>query len=380
MRKVGSRAALLDPETQAVIAEDRRDHLRRQILRQHASGFSFESALEPEREPREIRRRRPESRGRHFGIRVPLARDRPALPVVAGSGGPEPFGRQRLIVSALGHAERAENRLGQDLRVGLSLDIDQGLLNDRVAASGVAILRSRRDIHADRRRVGGGDAVEDLRQLRDRAARGVAGKPVNRDPGAVGEQHRECHGLLASPVVFRELPGLEVIVDVPVERDLAPGNLGERRHRRDGLADRSRLEERRVCGRGQRVGVGHAVGLRPEDLAGAEDRDRDGGHLVEPHPLLDRPRLLPLEKDRRPQSALDLLDLRRRRRRPRAQSSHRYQQDEGRKTEDGRRKTVGHEGRYAQALRRFRVSVPPVASRRARSGRCPARNSRRGRR
>jgi len=39
----------------------------------------------------------------------------------------------------------------------------------------------------------------------------------------VREQHRESHGCLARPVVLREPPGLQELVDVPVEGELAPG-------------------------------------------------------------------------------------------------------------------------------------------------------------
>src|SRR5262249_6546558 len=142
---------------------------------------------------------------------------------------------------------------------------------------------------------------------------------VNRDARAMGEKLREGDRSLLRPFVVGNLPGLQVIVDVLLERDLSLFGFLQNRRGGDRLADRSRLEERRLGRARERVPVRDSVGLRPEDPSRSEHGDRDPGDVVEPHPLLERPGLVALQEDRRPEPPLHHLDLRSRsllRRRP----------------------------------------------------------------
>ena len=143
----------------------------------------------------------------------------------------------------------------------------------------------------------------------------------------VGEQLFERHRRFPCERVRGNLPALEELVDVAVERELALLDEGERSHRRDRLADRSRLEECRRRHRLLRLGVGEPVALRPLELPIPDHRDRDALDAVVSHPVRERPGLVALDQHRRPKTALDLRDagIRRRRREQRGAHARRVQ-------------------------------------------------------
>src|SRR5437660_966526 len=78
-----------------------------------------------------------------------------------------PVGRERLNVTAVGHAERSEHRLSGDFRVRSFFDVHDRQLRDGDTASRVAVLRARFEVNTYRRGVGRRGSVQDLLQGRN---------------------------------------------------------------------------------------------------------------------------------------------------------------------------------------------------------------------
>jgi len=149
------------------------------------------------------------------------------------------------------------------------------------------VLRARDDVDADGCGVRRLLAVEYLHDGRPRVVDGVTRKAVHRGASAVTEQASQRCLLLFRKFVVRQLPRDQLRVDVLVERPFPGFGMVQQRHRRNRLADGSRLEKRLDSGRLRTSRLPHAVGLGPHDCVVVEHRHADGRNVEQLHPFLD---------------------------------------------------------------------------------------------
>ena len=146
------------------------------------------------------------------------------------------------------------------------------------------------------------------------SADGVARKAVHRRTRVVAQQTSERDALILLQVVGRQLPGHEPVVDGIVEGPASGLHMSQRGHRRDGLADGSRLKQRVERHEIGATRLLDAVGLGPHQLLLVKHRDADAGDLVQLHPALQRqPQWLGLSRhngDDLPFSRRDLCGMR----------------------------------------------------------------------
>ena len=220
-----------------------------------------------DRELRQVRRGRPQSRGSHLRVDVPPTVDGFPILICSGSGARGPTACQRLRVAAVGHPDPVQDVLLHEFRKGLAGHVDHQLLLDGDAAAGIALRRPWHGIHANRRRVRRLLPVEDLRDRGQWGAHVVAGKPVNGETRRVGHQaaQRDFFGL--REFVLRHFPRLQRLIDVLVERQFPGLYQGQGAGRRHRLADGAGLKQRPDSDRRVRTGISHAVSLGPGDLA-----------------------------------------------------------------------------------------------------------------
>src|SRR5262245_11632897 len=110
--------------------------------------------------------------------------------------------RQRLFEGTVRHADRIEHPLARDLIERLADRIHQRKLLNQHCATRVLESGERRTFESNGPEIGGFGAVEDLRNRRQRCARGVARKSETiARAGRMAHEHAWCYRL---PV--RELP------------------------------------------------------------------------------------------------------------------------------------------------------------------------------
>src|ERR1700722_4494591 len=141
------------------------------------------------------------------------------------------------------------------------------------------------EVHAHRRGVGWLLSIQNLDDGRQRRVHVVSGKSVHGEAGGVRHKPTEGYFLVFGELVVGNLPRLQLVVDVFIQRELALSSQRQRGRGRDRLADRARLKQRSSShGRG-RSGANHAVSLRPDNFVVVDYGDAHAGHIVGTHGL-----------------------------------------------------------------------------------------------
>ena len=196
--------------------------------------------------------------------------------------------RRVLRIAARLHPEHVEYFRLHERFERLVGHIGDQQLHDRVAAARVTVDAAGTDVHAHRRRVCGRLTVEHLHDGRNPGAHGVTGEAMHGESCRVAHQSTQRDLLILRELVVRYTPGLQLRVDVVVQRKLALLDESQRAQCSDRLADRTRLKQR-VDSDGCPVdGVAHTVCATPGDLAVVDHRDADAGNAQLQHPLRER--------------------------------------------------------------------------------------------
>ena len=255
----------------------RRQQLVRERGREQRVVGSRVRTLDPDREPREVARRRPEAGGRELRIGVPPPLDRAPDLVVRGSGSTVKLLGQGLGVVAVAHPERLQHQLAHELAERRPGDVLEQLLHDHRPTAGVAELEPGNGVDPHGERVRRPDAVEHLDRRRQRVARAVAREARRGQAGAVADELAQRDDRLPA-FERRDPPRREPVVDVLVEIEDTAVDEPQHREGGDRLADRAGLEERRRRDRIAAIGGHQAEAALVHDLAALDQRPRRAGH------------------------------------------------------------------------------------------------------
>ena len=183
-----------DAGTGRAAADRGRQGARRRRLQQAAFA---PARRDRQRQAREIGWRAPKPGGGVLGIDMEASGQGLALEVMRG-GGVRLACRQGLEEAAAVHAGGRQHELArQPVEAAFRMtSIDQPLQHHR-AAAGIAERLAGRPGDAHRRRIGGRRAVQDLDQVRQRRADGIAREARHRRAGAMAEQQARRDGLCA---------------------------------------------------------------------------------------------------------------------------------------------------------------------------------------
>ena len=219
---------------------------------------------------------------------MPAARHRLAATTITRGRQRGPRSRQGLGKGAGVHPQRPEHGLLHEIREGSAGNIGQQLLDDDIAAAGVAPLAPRGEIHPDRFGIRRRLAVEHLDEGRHRGIHRITREAMHGRTRGVAQQAAQRDRIVAGKFILRQMPGSQRAVHVGIERQLLLLDQAQRAQGRHRLADRAGLEKRvRRDGR-PTLETRHPVTLRFHDHAILDDRQRQARDLPLRHQRHDR--------------------------------------------------------------------------------------------
>src|SRR5919202_2459206 len=289
MPEVRGRTAAFEKDAEAHVAPlVARDlpcqHLLNHCGCENAVRGATSGGLQVDRQPGQVRWCRPQASGRQLRVNAPLAGDRFSTTAVSAGRNLPAFRGQGLRESTVMHVTGLEHQLLHQRREGLSEHIHQQLLQDAVATAGVAEVETGHSCDADAWIVRRFGTVEHVSKRWNLLVGMVAGRPGQRDAGAVREQLVQRHPRLP-PAVARNLPVDEVAVYILVEVESAILDQTQNCHCRYRLADRAGLEQGVCCNWRRLAHLAHAVALGPLDLTVVDDSDANTWHGMKRHTL-----------------------------------------------------------------------------------------------
>src|ERR1700733_12575603 len=192
--------------------------------------------------------------------------------------------RQRLLIRTVGHPDRREHGVVQQFWKRLLGHINEHLLHDRVAATGVIPFACWRSLNANCRCIRRSFSVQHLHEARYRRTGRIACETVHRCPTCMGQQLAQRPRLSSRNRRIRQLPAGQHRVHIRIERELPDLYLMQRRHRSHRLTDRACLEQC-LCRNRRPTHTHHSKPLRPVDHAMMYYGDAHAVNMERRHPL-----------------------------------------------------------------------------------------------
>ena len=288
--KAQGRTAVLEKNAESVHVLLLGEHLACPGLRDHLVRLARVRLLNLGREPQQVRRRRPQTRGCHLGVEMPAPLHDAAAGIVPCRGRTRHRRGQRLRKAAVRHPEWSEYRALHEVGEALVRHIDHHLLHDRVAAPGVVPACPRDRVASDGFGICRGRPIQHLHQRRHRRTDAVAGKSVHGESRGVGQKGPQRNRLGRRKLTWRQLPRGERRVHMRVEVQLVLLDEVQRAECRHRFTDGASLKQggRRdsLCA----AEIGDSVGTGIE-LSVLQDGERESGdsalrHLRE-HELVE---------------------------------------------------------------------------------------------